>query len=161
MDKVYKIYWTNEEGISTEEEDSTVTVKDILFQALSSIACLSESYRNELSDNDTVCTPSLQSTHCKFKAMFVGTFKEKVSDEEFIKIHKLLQDKIKCTDFFHKGLVEFPFKGQLILPVNNLKGGQVEIEHTRKMLERDPSLMADGLHMRRAKLCTMTLVKWS
>ncbi len=40
FDQVYKIYSTDEEGVGTDKEDSIVTLEEITFQTLASIACL-------------------------------------------------------------------------------------------------------------------------
>ena len=44
FDKEYKMRHTNDKGVSTEEEDSTTTVEEVLFQALASIACFSSTF---------------------------------------------------------------------------------------------------------------------
>ena len=44
FDKEYKMHYTNDKGVSTEEEDSTTTVEEVLFQALASIACFSSTF---------------------------------------------------------------------------------------------------------------------
>ena len=52
LDSQFKIYYTNEDGECTKEEDSTVTMEEVLFQALSSIACFSNAFRD---DDDKMC----------------------------------------------------------------------------------------------------------
>ena len=44
FDKEYKMHYTNDKGVSTEEEYSTTTVEEVLFQALASIACFSNTF---------------------------------------------------------------------------------------------------------------------
>ena len=79
LNQVYKICCTNEEGVSTEEEDSVVTLEEVIFQALAGIACMETSFEsdgNSEKDDDAVHIPASSS-----KAMFVGTFKDKITEE--------------------------------------------------------------------------------
>ena len=47
LHSMFQACFTNKEGISTEKEDSTLTVAEVLFQALSSIACFSGCFCND------------------------------------------------------------------------------------------------------------------
>ena len=80
LDSQFEMYYTNEDGMSTEKENSTMTVEEVLFQALSSIACFSGTFCD---DDDT---PSGEASnmqlktprHSKSKVMFVGTHADQV-----------------------------------------------------------------------------------
>ena len=124
LDQVYKIYCTNEKGISTAEEDSVKTVEDVIFQALASIACLEASYDPE------------NFPDCSSKAIFIGTFRDKVTQEEFEERDRLLRKKIEQTEFYRKGLVLFASEKHLTFSLDNLNGGQEEIDTLRKNLEK-------------------------
>ena len=172
LESQFEVYYTNEEGESTEKEDSIMTTEQVLFQCLSSIAC----YSGTFSDGDDTPsgeasasnTRSKKERQSKSKVMFVGTHRDKVSQEEFETKDKLLQEKIKCTPFHEKGIIEFASEDQLMLPVDNMSGGQDDIDKIRKILEKvikqsfekvkiPASWLALGLQMRAGKKQTMSL----
>ena len=133
LDQVYKIYCTNENGESTEKEDSVVTLEEVIFQALASIACLDSSYdpdHESQGENTNIEVPP-----CCSKAVFVGTFRDQVTKEEFEEKDKLLQKKIEQTDFYHKSLVLYASPNQLMFSLDNLNGSQDEIDQFRKNIE--------------------------
>ena len=170
LDSQFEMYYTNKDGVSTEKENSTMTVEEVLFQALSSIACFSGTFCD---DEDT---PSGEASnmqlktprHSKSKVMFVGTYADKVSEEEFEKKDKLLQKKIEHTEFFDKGIIEFVSEDQLMLSVDNMYGREDEIDRIRKVLERvieksfekvtiPASWLLFSLYMRSKMVRTMSL----
>ena len=128
LDKVFKTYYTDNNGTSTEKVDSTLTVEEVLFQALSSIACFSGCF---LEDDD--CQPSEEKSNSK--VMFVGTHRDKVTDSEFNTKDQLLMEKIKCTEFFNKDIVMFASEEQLMLSADNLTGDEIEMSYIQKRLE--------------------------
>ena len=134
LDSQFKVHYTNEEGVSTEEEDSTMTVAEVLFQALASIACFSGCFSGGVSaPSDGAHKLSAGS---KSKVMFVGTHRDLVTESKFREKDRLLQQKIKNTEFYDKGIVEFASDDQLMLAVNNWSGDQDEIDGIRAVLER-------------------------
>ena len=134
LDSQFKVHYTNEEGVSTEEEDSTMTVAEVLFQALASIACFSGCFSGGVSaPSDGAHKLSAGS---KSKVMFVGTHRDMVTESKFREKDRLLQQKIKNTEFYDKGIVEFASDDQLMLAVNNWSGDQDEIDGIRAVLER-------------------------
>ena len=170
LDSQFEMYYTNEDGVSTEKEESTMTVEEVLFQALSSIACFSGTFCD---DDDT---PSGEASnmqlktprHSKSKVMFVGTHADQVSKEELEKKDKLLQKKIRNTEFFGKGIIEFASEDQLMLSVDNMNGSEDEMDGIRKVLERvieksfekvtiPASWLLFSLYMRSKKVRTMSL----
>ena len=170
LDSQFDMYYTNEDSVSTEKENSTMTVEEVLFQALSSIACFSGTFCD---DDDTLSgearnmqlkTPQ----HSKSKVMFVGTHADQVSKEEFQEKDKLLQEKIKRTEFFDKDIIEFASEDQLMLSVDNMNGSEDEIDGIRCVLERviekcfekvtiPTSWLLFSLYMRSKKVRTMSL----
>ena len=135
LDQAYKIYCTNEDGVSTKEENSVVTLEEVIFQALASIACMETSYDpDDSSDSDGKDT-DIKIPDCSSKAMFVGTFRDKVSQEEFEKKDKLLRKKIEQTEFYSKGLVLCASGKDLMFSLDNYSGSQEEIDKLRKTLE--------------------------
>lgn len=131
IDSLFKIYFTNDEGLSTDKEDSTMTVEEVLFQLIASVSCFGDSF--SAASNSLSCTPSSCS---KSKVIFVGTHLDKVSKEELKMKDAILQKKIRSTEFFDKDIIEFASEDQMLLAVNNLSGGQEEIERIRKFLEK-------------------------
>ena len=130
LDKMFKIYYTNEEGISTEEEDSTMTVEEVMYQALASVACFGDSFLDE--DQSSAQGKFLS----KSKVMFVGTHRDLVSDEEFKEKDDFLKKRIKDTEFYKRDMIEFDSKDQVMVAVNNFSGGQDEIKRIRRRLEQ-------------------------
>ena len=135
LDEIFKIYFTNEDGISTEKEDSVITLEEVIFQALASIACLANSDDQSAPDSFSTGHSDLHIPSCTSKAMFIGTFRDQVSQEEFEMRDRLLQEKIEPTDFFIKRIVEYASPKHLILALDNLRGGQYEINRARAILE--------------------------
>ena len=140
--KTFKVEYTDESGKSYEE-DNSATVEEVLFQALSSIACFS---------SDGAGNP-------KSKVMFVGTHRDCITKEEFIEKDRLLQEKIMPTEFFN--VIEFASEkddvrveamggvdgtgrrspdptqhtcNTLMLEVNNRTGDQGELDRIRSRL---------------------------
>ena len=130
LDKVFETYYTDEDGKSTKKMNSTLTVEEVLFQALSSISCFGGCFHG---DKKETITPSSNS---QSKVMFIGTHQDMInSDEEFQDKDKLLQDKILNTEFFNKDIVEYASPGQLMFPVNNQSGDENEMSLIRERLE--------------------------
>ncbi len=130
LDSLFKIYYTNEEGESTDKEDSTMTVEEVLFQALSSIACFSGAFTGKDS------TPSEEARKSMSKVMFVGTHRDMVSEEEFKAKDEHLRKKIENTEFYKKGVVQYASEDQLMLAVDNMNGNKTEIEGIQEILEK-------------------------
>ena len=165
LDSHFKISYTNEEGVSTDEENSTMTGEDVLFQTLSSIACFSGVFRKEILYYDT---PPIRP--CKTKVMLVGTHLDMVSEEEFKKKDELLQKKIKSTVFYSERIIEFASASQMMIAVDNMNGGKDEIDGIRKVLEKviDRSFqkvpipaawLVLSLYLRKKKFRTISLKK--
>ena len=136
LNKVFKTYYTDESGKSTEKVDSTLTVEEVLFQALSSIACFGGCFLDD--KKSEVQEASIQtklSSNSKSKVMFVGTHRDKVTEDQFQDKDKLLKTKIQSTEFFDKDIIEYALPGQLMLSVNNLTGDENEMWPIRRKLE--------------------------
>lgn len=129
LDSQYKTYYTSEEGKSTEQEDSTTTVEETLFQTLASIACFGIAF----CDGDDTTDDKLPG-HSQSKAIFVGTHRDLVTEEDFKRKDRELQRKVRNTEFYGKGIIEFVSDEQLMLAVDNMSGDQGEIDSTRKLL---------------------------
>ena len=170
LEKKYKIYATNEEGEHTEKEDSTVKLEDTLFQALASITCMEVPYQsNEKSKEAAKCDGKTEVLNTMSKAMFVGTFRDEVTPDQFLKKDQNLREKIEQSEFYSKRIVEYSTEDHLMLALNNKSGGQEEVDTMREIFERKfkkfkkiripaPWLML-SICMRHTKQRTMTLKK--
>ena len=127
---------------STAVVESNYTTEEIILSALSSIACSNSRTSEEANDP---CGVSSEETNdpelkkileiSKSVAYIVGTHKDKVSEEDIKMFDEQLQDIIKSTEFYIKGLVQFSSENQLVLPMDNMDGGTEEIKRIRKLLE--------------------------
>lgn len=131
LDKLYQVTYVDSEGKSSNPHESISTVREIMFQALSSIACFSSFDLSSRKD----AKASKLSESAQSAAILVGTHKDKVTQKIIESIDKSLQEKIRETDFFKKGLVHFFKRNQLILPVDNMEGSKDEIDGIRQFLE--------------------------
>ena len=120
LHSVFETYYTYDDGSSTRPVESTLTVEEVLFQALSSIACFSGCF---LEDENPQEKDSIQSkvNKSKSKVMFVGTHRDEVPDEaDFIKKDDALKMKIEDTKFFDKNIIKY---------ADNSKGKNVLCKH--------------------------------
>ena len=125
LDQDYKIYCTNDEGVSTEEEDSVITLEEVLFQALASIACMENLYEpDKTSEDSDKEDDDIHVPACTSKALFVGTFRDKISEEEFIVKDTNLREKIEQTEFYSKRIVEYASNKHLMLPLHERWSGR-------------------------------------
>ena len=141
LDSTFKVYFTDENSESTEEYSSDLTVEEVLFPALSSIACFSDSFCATDSTSSSIppADAKVQNVRealmsCQSKVMFVGTHKDEVSEEEFREKDRVLLERIENTEFYKKGLIEHFDGSQLMLPVDNMYGDEDEMDKIRKRL---------------------------
>ena len=141
LDSPFKVYFTDENNESTEEYYSDLTVEEVLFPALSSIACFSDSFCATDSTSSSIppADAKVQNVRealkcCQSKVMFVGTHKDEVSEEEFREKDRVLLERIENTEFYKKGLIEHFDGSQLMLPVDNMYGDEDEMDKIRKRL---------------------------
>ena len=128
LEDAFEVYYTDEHGKSTERVRSPMTVEEVLFQALSSIAGYGGSFSYDKSEP-------------KSKVMFVGTHLDLVTDANEVEVRErdeLLKQKVKQSAFYKKCgecLVEFASYDKLTFEVNNQTGEDDEIEPIRRKLE--------------------------
>ena len=109
-------------------ENYTYTSEEVIFTALSSIACFGhadeEIEKYIAGGGDNKQTSSL--------ALLVGTFKDKIKDEIFIeKLDSQVKVQLDATDFYKKGLVV----QTNFLRVNNYSAPETEIDNQRRLFE--------------------------
>ena len=69
------------------------------------------------------------------KAFIIATHKDLVSEDDVKKFDAELQQRIRATDFYRDGLVQFASENRLILAVDNKSGGAGEVDTLRKFFE--------------------------
>ena len=136
LDEHYKLSYCNASGKSTPPVDSTYTVMEMLFSALSSICC-SKTIPTNIFDDENVMPELnniLESSHSV--AYVVGTHKDKVTEERIKILNKQLKEKITSTAFYSQNILQFSSEDDLIVTVDNMEGGKEEICHVRALLEK-------------------------
>ena len=134
LKKEFPVFYQHPSGKTTAREESKITLEEMLLSTLSSISCSSasaDSLRGE-ETNSSDMRDILESS--KSVAYFVGTHKDKVTEEEISKFDSDLQGIIRGTDFFEKGIVQFCSEGKLIVAMDNMTGGVEEVNEVRKIL---------------------------
>ena len=104
----------------------TYTSEEVIFTALSSIACFGHSDKEveKYVTGDNKQTNSL--------ALLIGTFRDKIEDEkELDRIDTQLEKKLEGTDFFNDGLIY----SKSFERVNNYSAEEEEIIRHRKLFE--------------------------
>ena len=137
LEDTYKIYATNKKGDSSVVEYSTVKLEDTIFQALASITCMEVPHQpNKKSKETAKGDGKAELPATMSKVMFVGTFRDEVDDEQFLKRDTALKKMIEKTQFFSKEIVEYSSKKHLILALNNKDGGPIEVKEMREIFEK-------------------------
>ena len=154
----YSISYLSSSGDSTDPVMSAYTVEEIIFQALSAVASLGTAGSASpgslsVSSASPGTSPGVSKASCgvstassgtasldgitmltpsKSKAIIVGTHGDLVSEDEIKAFDADLQRKIRATDFFGDGLIQFASKDRLVLAVNNRSGGVAEVRKIQK-----------------------------
>ena len=148
----YTVSYLSPSGDSTTPVESTYTVEEVMFQVLSAIACLADSNSEKEQESTAsaeknaddsslheVSQPSItlgDPMACpQSKAFIIATHKDLVSEDDIKKFDAELQQRIRATDFYQDGLIQFASKSRLILAVDNKSGGAGEVDTLRKFFE--------------------------
>ena len=134
LKKEFPVFYQHPSGKTTAPEESKITLEEMLLSTLSSISCSSASpdgFGGE-ETNSSDMREILESS--KSVVYFVGTHKDKVTEEQISKFDSDLQSIIRGTDFFEKGIVQFSSEGKLIVAMDNMTGGIEEVNEVRKIL---------------------------
>ena len=136
LKKEFPVFYQHPSGKTTVPEESKITLEEMLLSMLSSISCSSTS-ADSLSGEEAN-SPDMREIleSSKSVAYFVGTHKDKVTEEDISKFDLDLQSIIRGTDFFEKGIVQFSSEGKLILAMDNMTGGVEEVSEVRKILHK-------------------------
>ena len=136
LNKGFKVFYQHSSGKTTTPEESKITLEEMLLSTLSSISCssvLADSLRGEEASSSDM-QEILESS--RSVAYLVGTHKDKVSEEHISQLDEELQSIIRGTDFFEKGTVQFCSEGNLIVTLDNMKGGEEEVKEFKRILQR-------------------------
>ena len=106
----------------------TYTSEEVIFTALSSIAC----FGNFDEEVEQFVTNTGEMKRTRSHAVLVGTFSDEVEDEKELKsIDNQLKKQLEVTDFFNEGLIH----SKSFLRVNNFSAEDSEIQEQRNLLE--------------------------
>ena len=106
----------------------TYTSEEVIFTALSSIAC----FGNSDEEVEQYVTKTGDDKRISSLAVLVGTFRDEIKDEkELDDIDSQLKKQLEVTDFFKDGLIH----SKSFLPVNNYSAGENEIKDHRALLQ--------------------------
>ena len=125
----YEIRYVSEDQENVRLGDSSYTVEEVIFQALSSITCFS-------------CTTPKQDNMPKpsHAAVLIGTHKDLLGSDPESKIKDKdgkLRKEIKETDLFKsdKNFLHDAFDDQLMFAIDNMTGDKEELQKVQKRLE--------------------------
>ena len=116
---------------------STYTVEEVILSALASVSCFKSYSTTSHVGSETTSTSGdeLLASSNQSVAYILGTHKDLVSEQQIEEFDKKLQESIRSTDFFKKGLVQFASKDRMVLPIDNMHGGKDEIKKVCQFLE--------------------------
>ena len=146
-------FWREGSQSSTEHEEHMYTSEEIIFTALSSIAC----FGNLDEEVEWYVSDKVESKRTNSLALLMGTFSDALKDcdrdnnalkdeeeEEDSKLkievsqmEQQLMEQLKVTTFFEDGLVEYSdsTKGEALFRIDNKSGGKAEVKKYRQLLE--------------------------
>ena len=106
----------------------TYTSEEVIFTALSSIAC----FGNSDEEVELYVTKTSDKKQTNSLAVLVGTFRDEIKDKNLMdKIDSELKQKLEKTNFFDKGLLH----STSFLQVNNYSAPKSEIKVHRRLIE--------------------------
>ena len=127
---------------STEHQEYMYTSEEVIFTALSSIAC----FGNSDEDVERYVSDKTVSKRTVSLALLMGTFTDalkdskkdsKVKREEVSQMEQQLKQELAETDFFNDDLISFSdsTKGEVLFRIDNKSGGEAEVRKYKKQLE--------------------------
>ena len=133
----YTVSYRSLSGESSTPVQSTYTVEEVILSALASVSCFKSYSTSSQVSSETTSTSGdeLLASSNQSVAYILGTHKDLVSEQQIDEFDKKLQESIRSTDFFKKGLVQFASKDRMVLPINNMRGGKDEIKKVCQFLE--------------------------
>ena len=135
-------YRTKDDNEPQDCENYTYTLQEVIFCALSSIACFG------LSDQEVEKYVTIENEPQKTSslAMLFGTFADKIDESNSIQLTEtecILKSVFERTEFCQSDLISFPNpshpehpNSQVFFQVNNKSGSEQEIARYRKIIQR-------------------------
>ena len=119
---------------------SKLCLSDYILTIFSSIFCVHQAEQNrELHHkrDDSITKKKKLTNSSTTVAYIIGTHKDEVDKDELQKFDKELQEIVKKTSFFKKGLIKFmsPEEDILVYPIDNKTGNEDEIIKLQQFLE--------------------------
>ena len=134
-------FWREGSQSLTEHMEHMYTSEEIIFTALSSIAC----FGNLDEEVEWYVSDKVESKRTNSLALLMGTFADAMKDgekdnnlkNEVNQMEKQLMKQLKETKFFEDGLVEYSdsTKGEALFRIDNKSGGEAEVKKYRELLE--------------------------
>ena len=134
----YTVSYRTPSGESSTPMQSTYTVEEVILSALASVSCFKSYSTSSQVGSETTSTngDELLASSNQSVAYILGTHKDLVSEKQIDEFDRKLQESIRSTDFFNKGLVQFASKDRMVLPIDNMHGGKDEITNVCQFLEK-------------------------
>ena len=132
----YTVSYLSPSGEATTPEESTYTMEEVLLAALASISCFN-SYSStpqvsQVGSGKTTTSSNAEDylTSCKSSlAYIVGTHKDKVSEQQIDEFDaRSYNTAFDPLIFSDEGLVKFSSVHRMVLPIDNMYGGDDEIQ---------------------------------
>ena len=127
-------------------ENYTYTPEEVIFTALSSIACFGHSdeevEKYVTSDQDANSDASKKKINSL--ALIMGTYADKLisggqaATKKLEDTNKQLCAKLKTTPFYKDGLINYSnvIKKEVLFPINNKSGSKLEVDNYRKLIKK-------------------------
>ena len=133
----YNVSYRSPSGESSTPVQSSYTVEEVILSTLASVSCFKSYSTSSQVSSETTSTSGdeLLASSNQSVAYILGTHKDLVSEKQIDEFDKKLQESIRSTDFFSKGLVQFASKDRMVLPIDNMHGGKDEIRKVCQFLE--------------------------
>ena len=133
----YTVSYRSPSGESSTPVQSSYTVEEVILSALASVSCFKTYSTTSQVGSETTSTSGdeLLASSNQSVAYILGTHKDLVSEQQIDEFDKKLQESIRSTDFFSKGLVQFASEDRMVLPIDNMHGGKDEIKKVCQFLE--------------------------
>ena len=128
-------------SVADKRGKSKLCLSDYILTIFSSIFCMHQAEQNrELHHkrDDSIMKKKELSNSSTTVAYIIGTHKDEVDKDKLQKFDKELQEIVKKTEFFEKGLIKFmsPEEDILVYPIDNKTGNEDEIIKLQQFLEK-------------------------
>ena len=124
LNKQFMVEYVRSTGTTSEPYQSNFTVKEALLQSLASIASMGTYVSKE------------EQVPLRSKVFFVGTHKDKVSQNQINRIDRCLQQMVRSTGLYREGMIQFASESRMLLAVNNLSSDDSDVQLLRATVER-------------------------